>query len=404
MDNNVISRDARPGTSLARPITTAKGASPAIRPLTNTGRPLSGVVRPDTSSKMGSLEQALRTSRTSKTARAITSSTARTVRLGTASMASQPDGPFVNLARLNIEKYAGDPNLNRQLFEYVFYHVGDIKVAHQIAATATKTAEFNNWYWKNALGKCYYRLGMMKEAEQQFSSSLKNFQVVETFAYLAKIYTRIDQPGKAISKYLEGLHAFPNDTTLLIGLARIQEGIGQVDESIETYSTVLKKEPNNVEATACIGTHYFYNDNPEVALRYYRRILQMGVYSAEIYLNIGLCCFYSQQMDMAIGCIEMAHKMADEDVSADIWYNTGHIAMAIGDLVMAVRCFKLAIAASPDHAESLCNLAILRTREGKSEEAKSLLISAAVKGPHLFEPNFNLALVYYKNRISDWKF
>ncbi|TMS39128.1 hypothetical protein L596_005701 [Steinernema carpocapsae] len=27
MDNNVISRDARPGTSLARPITTAKGAA-----------------------------------------------------------------------------------------------------------------------------------------------------------------------------------------------------------------------------------------------------------------------------------------------------------------------------------------------------------------------------------------
>ncbi|TMS39129.1 hypothetical protein L596_005702 [Steinernema carpocapsae] len=346
---------------------------------------------------MGSLEQALRTSRTSKTARAITSSTARTVRLGTASMVTQPDGPFVNLARLNIEKYASDPNLNRQLFEYVFYQEGDMKVAHQIAATATKTAEFNNWYWKNALGKCYFRLGMMKEAEQQFTSSLKNFQVVETFAYLAKIFTRLDQPIKAISKYLDGLTAFPNDITLLVGLARIQERIGRIDDSIETYKTILKKEPNNVEATACIGTHYFYNDNPEVALKFYRRILQMGVYSAEIYMNIGLCCFYCLQMDMSIGCIEKAHKMADDDNSADIWYNTGHIAMAIGDLVMAIRCFKLAIAADSEHAESLCNLGGLRLREGKPDEAKTLFLSAAAKGPHLFEPSYNLALMYYQS-------
>jgi tetratricopeptide repeat protein 8 len=83
-------------------------------------------------------------------------------------MIANPDGPFINLARLNVEKYAADPLLNRVLFEYVFYHEGDIRVAHQvgltpqiahmqIAAAATRTADFSDWYWKNQLGKCYYR-------------------------------------------------------------------------------------------------------------------------------------------------------------------------------------------------------------------------------------------------------
>jgi len=33
---------------------------------------------------------------------------------------------------------------------------------------------------------------------------------------------------------------------------------------------VLKYDATNVEAIACIATHYFYSEQPEMALRYYR--------------------------------------------------------------------------------------------------------------------------------------
>lgn len=145
MDDNVIATAARPGTSLSRPVTTGKGPSPAVRPRTTAGRPLSGMVRPESRLKTGSMEKALRTSRTSRaTARAVSSSTARQVRLGTvrksyctndscqASMVAQQEGPFLNLARLNVEKYATDFQVNRYLFEYVFLHEGDVKIAHQV--------------------------------------------------------------------------------------------------------------------------------------------------------------------------------------------------------------------------------------------------------------------------------
>jgi hypothetical protein len=63
-------------------------------------------------------------------------STARQARLGTASMVAQRDavggGQFLNLARLNVEKYARDPAVNRHLFDYVFYHEADMKTAHQV--------------------------------------------------------------------------------------------------------------------------------------------------------------------------------------------------------------------------------------------------------------------------------
>ena len=86
----------------------------------------------------------------------------RFVRLGTASMLTQTDGPFINLARwqptpqlfslqsshipfslprLNIGKYSGKPGVAKALFEYIFHHENSIREAMELAAqavTATK--------------------------------------------------------------------------------------------------------------------------------------------------------------------------------------------------------------------------------------------------------------------------
>uniref|UniRef100_A0A914DA24 Tetratricopeptide repeat protein n=1 Tax=Acrobeloides nanus TaxID=290746 RepID=A0A914DA24_9BILA len=122
----------------------------------------------------------------------------------------------------------------------------------------------------------------------------------------------------------------------------------------------------------------------------------MGVNNAELYMNIGLCCFYCQQLDLAIACIDQAHAIATDDVQADLWYNTAHIALANGDIKMADRCLRLALAANPEHAESMCNLGILKMREGKVTQARNWFHSASNKGPHLFEAHFNLALLCYQ--------
>ncbi|CAD6196436.1 unnamed protein product [Caenorhabditis auriculariae] len=407
LEQNVIAPNARPGTSFQRPMTSSKGVNPILRPTTTAGRPLSGVVRPQTSFKSGSMDQAVRTARTAKTGRAVSSSSARNVRLGTASMASGFDGQFVNLARLNIDKYAADPQVNRQLFEYVFYHENDIKVAHQIAGTATKAANFKDWYWKNQLSKCYLRLGMLADAEKQLLSSLNHHKLVESYAFLAKIYNRMDQPMAALKIYNEGVSYFEHDVTLLTGMARTRELLGEYELSVGIYKRVLNVQANNIEAIACVATTYFYDNKPEVALRYYRRILQMGAASSELFMNIGLCCLACQQFDFALSSVTRAQATMTDDVAADVWYNTGDVMLGIGDTKFAARCFRMALAANADYGEAMVNLGILKHREGKIGEARSLYQAAVAKAPHLFEAHFNLALISYKvatkSAVSWWK-
>lgn len=62
----------------------------------------------------------------------------------------------------------------------------------------------------------------------------------------------------------------------------------------------------------------------------------MGVYNAELFNNLGLCCFYSQQYDMAVTCFQRALELASTDVLADVWYNIGIVA-----LVSFVECVAL---------------------------------------------------------------
>uniref|UniRef100_A0A8C1LRM2 Tetratricopeptide repeat domain 8 n=2 Tax=Cyprinus carpio TaxID=7962 RepID=A0A8C1LRM2_CYPCA len=369
LDESSIAQVARPGTSL-RLAGTGQGAAPtpAVRPMTQSGRPITGFVRPSTlSGRPETMEQAIRTPRT---ARPVTSASGRFVRLGTT------------------------------LFEYIFHLENDVKNALDLAALATEHAQFKDWWWKVQLGKCYYRLGLHREAEKQFRSALTHQEFVDTYLYLAKVYQRLDQPITALNVFKQGLDHFPAEVTLLTGIARIHEEMNNMTSATEYYKEVLKQDNTHVEAIACIGSNHFYTDQPEIALRFYRRLLQMGVFNCQLYNNLGLCCFYAQQYDMTLSSFERALALVSSDEEqADIWYNLGHVAVGIGDLTLAYQCFKLALAFNNNHGEAYNNLAVLELRKGRIEQAKAFLQTAASLSPHMYEPHFNLATL--SDKVGD---
>ncbi|MBZ3882550.1 Tetratricopeptide repeat protein 8 [Sciurus carolinensis] len=244
------------------------------------------------------------------------------------------------------------------------------------------------------------RLGMYREAEKQFKSALKQQEMVDTFLYLAKVYISLDQPVTALNLFKQGLDKFPGEVSLLCGIARIYEEMNNGSSAAEYYKEVLKQDNTHVEAIACIGSNHFYSDQPEIALRFYRRLLQMGVYNCQLFNNLGLCCFYAQQYDMTLTSFERALSLAEnEEETADVWYNLGHIAVGIGDTNLAHQCFRLALVNNNSHAEAYSNLAVLEMRKGHVEQARALLQTASSLAPHMYEPHFNFATV--SDKIGD---
>lgn len=210
----------------------------------------------------------------------------------------------------------------------------------------------------------------------------------------------------------------------MLGLARVHDALNDVDKSVVHFKQVLALDSSNVEAIACLASHYFYTDQvraplarpdrsialsvsvvltaplrsrqPEIALRYYRRLLQMGVVNTELWNNLGLCCIHAGQYDMTLSCFQRALELADDDNMADVWYNISQVAIGIGDLGLAYQTLKIAVSIDSSHAESINNLGVLELRKGNIDQARSNFTTASRLGLHMFEPMFNAALLSFK--------
>ena len=380
MDEHAMASVPRPGTSFV----------PRTSGGTGSGRPLTGFARPSTTSRGTS------SGGRPMTSRPIASSAGRYVRLNTAAFLAEPDGPFIPVASLDLRRYAKRQALAKVLFGYILYVDGNPLKALELATAAHERAKFGDWWWKVQIGKCYYLLGLLRDAQKFHLSGLVTQSMVETYLHLGKIFFRLDQPAKALETYAKGLERHPNDTSLLVGLARVHDALGQTEDAVTTYKAVLDADPSNIEAAASLGSYYFYADAPEIALRFYRRLLQMGVYSTAVWNNVGLCCFYSQQFDMALSCFERALALADDTDTAQVWYNISHVAVAAGDIALAHQACKLATAADPNHAPAANNLGVLELLLGNPSLARSEFTTAAQSAPWLHGPQYNSALLAYK--------
>merc|ERR1711991_474922 len=128
----------------------------------------------------------------------------------------------------------------------------------------------------------------------------------------------------------------------------------------------------------------------------------MGVRTTELWNNVGMCCFFAQQYDMALGCLRHALQLASDDAMGDVWYNIGIVAVHVGDIGLAYQANKLAVTCNPELAEAYNNLAALEMYRSNAGQAQSELATAIEQANDtLFEPLYNAAVL--KNSTGDFE-
>lgn len=400
--------------------------------------------------------------------------TGRLMRLGTASLQSVPGGPHIILERINIEKCARErPMVAKLLCDYFLYVEHRPRMAAELchamlkvgtdlppantaagssagtsgAAADSNTSSSNavqpqvgitakmDWWWAARLGKANYQLGVLREAEKWFKASLalggpsatavmlpgNQHQLhlhlhATTVLELAKVYLSTDQPLTAMDLYLSVLKQNPYESVVRLCVARLQDELHNPQEAFEAFCEVVKYDSANLEALSCIAAFYFYEKNqPEVSLRLYRRLLQMGVEKAEIWSDMALSAYFTAQYDFALGCFDRALRVAEEDtVRADVWFNISHVGIALADFGFAERALRIAVALDPTHAEAINNMAVLvlaRTEQQQQQgaevdeevlrsnraEAKALLATCRPVAPYLEEVLYNSSVIAYQD-------
>ena len=148
---------------------------------------------------------------------------------------------------------------------------------------------------------------------------------------------------------------------------------------------------------ACIANHYYYEDCPEMALRFYKRLMDLGVNTTELWNNISVCLFTNSQFDLFYPCIQKALLLTEDSVIlSDIWYNIAQIAMMMGEKDSVMRALSISLSYDGTNAEALNNMGIVELRKKNVEAALYNFKLAMKENPYLFEPHFNYAVNAYK--------
>lgn len=115
----------------------------------------------------------------------------RLLRLGTATLLGK-DGQFVNADTLRPQDLAKKPYLAKAICDYLIYVENNFRRALDVASEATIAAGYNDWWWKARIGKCQFKMGMIKDAEKQFISAIKNQDMIVLHLELVKVAVKQD--------------------------------------------------------------------------------------------------------------------------------------------------------------------------------------------------------------------
>ena len=395
LDDHSISSLPRPGTSFKNVGNTQGGVA---RPVTSSGRPMTGVVRPGTISRVNpSSGSIVRTGTGMNLTRAMTSG-GRYLRAATASLQSINSSMTLDTKSINPKKIVMIKSLSKAIVDYLFYVEKNYKLFLEIASEGTKVSNYEDWWWKYNLGKVYYKLGMLEESEKQLLSAMK---LNSTFPYLplqlSLVYTKMDQPLRSIQCLQSSSTNNQGEIYFKIYEARVEELLQHYSRSVDLYKEVLLNDNCNFEAIACIGANHFLNNNPEQALGFYKRLFELGFGSPEVLNNLGLFALFANQYDICITCFEKAllYPEISDATSSDIWYNISQVGIYVGDLGLAKQALKIALSFNDKNIEAMNNMAVLDLRDGKNEMAKNLLENACKINEFLYEPFFNLTVIKY---------
>ncbi|XP_063538345.1 tetratricopeptide repeat protein 8 isoform X1 [Cydia strobilella] len=236
-------------------------------------------------------------------------------------------------------------------------------IAIEIAFQAQKADDTTDWWWNFSLARCYSTLGMFRKTEDCLRQALKLNKHVSIYLRLIAMYVGLNQPLSALEVCKQGLSVFHSYPPLLLEQARIHDQMGNSTLAVQEYRVVALEDPTNMEAVASIAMFNFYNDQPEIALRYYRRLLATNPPGTEIYNNLALCCLYCNQWDLTLPCFRQAlYFSTNPDTRSNIWFNLAHVALSTGDMVLARRCLQVSLATNSENGPARHALKTLDAR------------------------------------------
>lgn len=108
-------------------------------------------------------------------------------------------------------------------------------------------------------------------------------------------------------------------------------------DAIIHYSSILKKEPQNLEAITKLANIYFGMNNYNNAIKYYNKAVKLAPNDASYYNNLGLSYHYMDRSQQGLKLIEDGIKV--DPYHQRIWLTRGFILATTGNVTEAIKAW-----------------------------------------------------------------
>ena len=197
---------------------------------------------------------------------------------------------------------------------------------------------------------------------------------------------------RALEAGLQALHLDADQPAVRVAVATIYEGMGQLDEAIESLNTTLALQPNNADAHRILGRVYASRAHWDDAIREMQASVAARP-SWENYRDLGNLYFRLQRVPDAEDMFKRALDVDPNDSRS--YVNLGALYASIPDNERALEYFKRANQIQPQR-RGYANIATISYRLGRFSEAVAAYKDALKLDPKSDITHGNLGDAYVR--------